>query len=364
MLKTTLLFAKTQLTRVSRDIVTLIVLFSIPALLLVVFGAFTTNTDNISLRVAIVNQSDSSFASEFEKQLSNVEILKKPDGELSQKDAEEKIKAGELDAAVVLPSNFGDIANNMPSGEAKVYVNQASLSTGDIVMGVMNQIIDQTNVAITGSKPPVSVSRATVDGQSARVFDNLYAMFTAMGIMMVGIFGVASAIPADKKTGMLRRLRVTPLKAGQLILGTSLAYLVIAIASVVLMSMLAVLVFGMTMHGSWLDFGIFVLVASSVMIAFGVLVGGIAKNTTQSDIYGQIIFLVSLAFSGLWVPRALMPEWLQAITAYLPLTPIIEGLQRIVIEGVSLASLGFQLTVLVGWFVVVTLISFKTFRWE
>lgn len=363
-MKTVLLFARTQLVRVSRDVVTLIVLFSIPAILLIVFGAFTTNTDNVSLRVAIVNQSESTFAKEFEKQLDGVKILKQPDGELSQKDTEEKIKAGELDAAVILPGNFGDIKNNMPSGEAKVYVNQASLSTGDIVMGVMNQIIDQTNVAITGSQPPVSVSRATVDGQSSRVFDNLYAMFTAMGIMMVGIFGVASAIPADKKTGMLRRLRVTPLRASQLVLGTSLAYLVIAIASVVLMSALAVLVFGMTMHGSWLDFSIFVLVASSVMIAFGVLVGGIAKNTTQSDIYGQIIFLVSLAFSGLWVPRALMPEWLQGITAYLPLTPIIEGLQRIVIEGATLASLGFQLAVLVGWFVIVTLISVRTFRWE
>ena len=78
-MKTTLLFAKTQLVRVSRDIVTLIVLFSIPALLLIVFGAFTTNTDNISLRVAVVNQSESSFAGEFESQLDKVEILKQPD---------------------------------------------------------------------------------------------------------------------------------------------------------------------------------------------------------------------------------------------------------------------------------------------
>ena len=283
---------------------------------------------------------------------------------MSQQAAEEKIKSGDLDAVVVLPSSFGDTRNGLPSGEAKVFVNQASLSTGDIVMGVMNQIIDTTNVAITGSQPPLTVTRATVDGQSARVFDNLYAMFTAMGIMMVGIFGVASVIPADKKTGMLRRLRVTPLRASQLVLGASLAYLVIAVASVVLMSMLAVLVFGMTMHGSWIDFGLFVLVASSVMIALGVLVGGWAKNTTQSDIYGQIIFLVSLAFSGLWVPRALMPEWLQAVTAYLPLTPVIEGLQRIVIEGVTLTSLGFQLAVLAGWFVVITLLSVRTFRWE
>lgn len=363
-MKTTLLFARTQLKRVSRDIVTLIVLFSIPALLLVLFGAFTTNTNNVSLRVAVVNESNTAFAKEFEKQLDKVEILKQPEQAVTKTQAEEKIKAGELDAAVVLPQNFGDTKANLPTGEAKVYVNQASLSTGDIVMGVMNQIIDQTNESITGSKPPLTVSRATVDGQTARVFDNLYAMFTAMGIMMVGIFGVASAIPADKKTGMLRRLRVTPLRTSQLIGGLSLAYLVVSISSVILMTVLATTVFDMTMKGSWIDFSVFVLIASALMISFGILVGGWAKNTTQSDIYGQIIFIASLAFSGLWVPRALMPTWLQDITAFMPLTPIIEGLQRIVIEGTSLASLGFQIAVMVGWFIVVFLVSTKTFRWE
>ena len=363
-MKTTLLFAKTQLLRVSRDVVTLVVLLSIPLLLLLVFGAFTANTGNVSLRVAVVNESDSEFAREFDKQLDKVEVLKQNKETLTLEQAQEKIKGDELDAVIVLPSGFGDTKNSMPTGEAKVYVDQADMSTGDIVMGVMTRIVDQSNVAITGSKPPLSVTRATIQGQSTRVFDNLYAMFTGMAIMMVGIFGVASTIPADKKTGMLRRLRVTPLRSSQLTIGTSLAYLVVSVVSVVLMTLLAVMAFNMQIQGSLLDFSLFVLLASALMIAFGVLVGGWAKNTTQSDIYGQIIFMISLAFSGLWIPRALMPEWLQNITAYLPLTPIIEGLQRIVVEGASIMALGFQLTVMAAWLIVITLLSVKTFRWE
>lgn len=363
-MKTTFLFAKTQLLRVSRDIVTLVVLFTIPLLLLLLFGAFTANTNNVSLRVAVINQSQTTFARDFDKQLDKVEILKQVDEKLTLEQAQDKIKRGELDAAVVLPADFGKTKNGLPSGEAKVYVDQSDMSMSDIAMGVMTQIIDQSNVAITGSQPPLSVSRATIEGQSTRVFDNLYAMFTAMAIMMVGIFGVASTIPADKKTGMLRRLRVTPLRSSQLIIGTSLAYLAVCITSVLLMTLLAVFGFDMKINGSLLDFGLFVLLASALMIAFGVLVGGWAKNTTQSDIYGQIIFITSLAFSGLWVPRVLMPEWLQNITAYLPLTPVVEGLQRIVIEGSSITSLGFQVAVMIGWLVIVTLVSIKTFRWE
>ena len=118
------------------------------------------------------------------------------------------------------------------------------------------------------------------------------------------------------------------------------------------------------MHGDWLSFGVLILVSSTLMIAIGVMIGGWAKNTTQSDIYGQIIFIASLAFSGLWLPRAMMPEWLRDITSFLPLTPIIEGMERIVVEGVAITSLGFQLAVIAGWLAVVTLLSVKTFRWE
>lgn len=363
-MKTTLLFAKTQLQRVSRDVVTLIVLFSIPLLLLLLFGAFTANTDNVSLRVAVVNQADNSFAAEFDKQLDKVKVIKQPEEALTLVEAQDKIKNGELDAIVLLPENFGEKQRGVPSGTARVYVDQSQMTTGDIVMGMMNNIVDQSNVAITGSEPPLTVERATIKGQSTRIFDNLYAMFTGMAIMMVGIFGVASTIPADKKTGMLRRLRVTPLRSSQLIIGTSLAYLVVCALSVALMTALAVFGFDMAIQGSLLDFSLFVLISALVMVAFGVLVGGWSKNTTQSDIYGQIIFISSLAFSGLWVPRALMPEWLQDITAYMPLTPIIEGLSAIVIEGQSLLTLGFQLAVLAGWFVIITLLSIKTFRWE
>ncbi len=364
-MKTTLLYAKLQLLRVLRDPITLIVLFSIPLLLLLIFGLFTGGTnDNITLKVAVINNSEQAFAKEFEKQLGEVKVLKQPEESLNLDQAKDKMKEGDIDAIVELPESFGQVTNGTPTGKVQVIVDQSDMSTGDIMMGVMNGVAEATNVAITGAEPPIQVERQSITGTSTRIFDSLYSMFTAMGIMMVGIFGVASTIPSDKKTGVLRRMRVTPFKTSQLIGGIVLAFLVVSLIAITLMTLLAFFGFNMKMQGSWLDFGIFVTLGSLLMIALGVMVGGWAKNTTQSDIYGQIIFLASLAFSGLWVPRALMPEWLQGITAYFPLTPLIEGIQRIVIEGASIASLGFQLAVIAGWFVVVFVVSAKTFRWE
>lgn len=364
-MKTTLYYAKMQLLRVFRDPVTLIVLFTIPLLLLLLFGAFVGGDNtNVTLKVAVVNNSKESFAKEFAASLGKVKVFKLHEEKLSYDQAKDKMRDSQLDGIIVLPKDFGQIKDKQPTGKAEVVVSQSSLSTGDIMMGVMRSVADESNNTITGSKPPIAIERTALQGSSVRVIDTLYAMFTAMAIMMVGIFGVASTIPADKKSGVLRRMRVTPFRPSQLVGGMVLAFLVVSVAAVALMTVLALLGFKLQMHGSWLDFGIFVVLASLLMIAIGVMVGGWAKNTTQSDIYGQIIFIGSLAFSGLWVPRALMPEWLQNITAYLPLTPLIEGIQQIVTEGASLLSLGFQLAVIAGWFVVVFAVGVKTFRWE
>jgi ABC-2 type transport system permease protein len=59
-----------------------------------------------------------------------------------------------------------------------------------------------------------------------------------------------------------------------------------------------------------------------------------------------------------------MPHWLQNITAYLPLSPVIDGARLIATEGQSLLHLGSQLAIIGGWLIVVYVIAFRVFRWE
>lgn len=363
-MRTTLLFAKTQLKRSFRDPITLIVLFAIPLLLLVLFGAFMGGADNIQLRVAVINNSREPFAQEFAKSLTKLDVLELPDEQLTLDQAREKMRNDELDGIVQLPESFGKLNNNAPTGKVQIYHDETDVTTGDIVSGVINSVVDASNNQITGSQPPLTVERVSIAGTGVQIFDGLFAMFTSIAIMMVGIFGVGSTIPSDKKAGILRRLRVTPLKSSQLVIGTMLAFTVISLLAVTLMTVLAVTVFNLDMKGNLLEYGCFVLLSTILMLGFGLAIGGWAKNSTQADVYGQIVFLASLAFSGLWVPRVLMPEWLQGITTYMPLTPVIEGIRGIVTEGVSLVSMSTELLIIVVWTVVVFVVGIKTFKWE
>jgi ABC-2 type transport system permease protein len=59
-----------------------------------------------------------------------------------------------------------------------------------------------------------------------------------------------------------------------------------------------------------------------------------------------------------------MPEVLQNITKFIPLTSVIDSVRLIITENASLADLSSQLTIMAVWTVVIYIIAFKVFRWE
>lgn len=357
-------FAWVQLKRLLRDPVTTLVLFGIPVILVLIFGSITKGADSISIRVAVVNNSQTELARQMEKTFKDVDAFKLPDKQLSLDEAKQEMKSDAIDSIIELSDGFGAAENGVPRGEVKVYSDQTDTQTGGIVSSIVQSVITPVNEAITQSTAPLKVARASLSTNQATAFDNIYAVFTGMSIMMVGVFAVASTFPADKKSGALRRLHVTPIRAREVIAGTMMSYMVIGALGVALLTAIALFLFDFNMRGDWLNFSVFVSASLVMMLGFGLAIGGFAKNTTQSDIIGQIVFISSLAVSGVWFPRALLPEWAQGITSFLPLTPVIDGIREITTESASLISLAPELAVIGVWTIVVYVLGVRLFKWE
>ena len=96
----------------------------------------------------------------------------------------------------------------------------------------------------------------------------------------------------------------------------------------------------------------------------GLAIGGWAKNERQAAPLSNIIVFPMLFLSGTFFPRYAMPIWLQHVTNYLPLTPVIDGVRLIATEGYHLTQVGPQLGLMAIWTVIIYAIAFKVFRWE
>lgn len=358
------IYAWTCIKRFFRDPVALFFTLAFPLLFLFVFGSIFRGGGDVSFNVAIFNQSKSSFSQEFVTNLTKEKTFKKVDiGSFDE--AKEKMGRGEIDSIISIPTEFGQPnQQQLPSGKLDVYYKESNPQAGQTVATIINSILTDVSQKLTGQQPLFSVEQKPTTTSNLTQFDYTISGLLGFAILSMGIFGLANQFPAEKKAGSLRRLQATPFTKGQLVIGTLIYYGVIGLLSLGLMLTVAVSVFGFDMRGSWLLLLGFLIISIMLMLGFGLLIGGWAKNENQAAVLSNAVSFPLMFLSGVFFPRYLMPEWLQGITGYLPLTPVVDGIRYITTENASLIDLLPQLGIIAVWIIVIYALAIKLFRWS
>ena len=348
-----------------RDKVALFFTLLFPLLFLFVFGAMNRGSGDVSFDIVVINHSDTQFAKEFVEKTKDDKLFKIKNDIKTTAQAKERMGRGEIDSIIELPETFGKSnEQGVPSGKLVVYYEEANPQTGQTLGGIMQQTLDGINKELTSHVDPFVVEQKSTKTANLTSFDYIFAGLIGFSMLSLGIFGMANGFPADKKAGILRRLRATPIRVSQLVIGTALNFLFIGTLSIALMIVAGTLVFDFQMRGSYLALLPFTLVSIVCMFGFGLAIGGWAKNENQAAPLSNLVAFPLMFLSGVFFPVFLMPEWLQNIVQYLPLTPIVEGIRLIITENASLLSLGPELGIIGVWIVIIYAIGFKFFRWE
>jgi ABC-2 type transport system permease protein len=74
-----------------------------------------------------------------------------------------------------------------------------------------------------------------------------------------------------------------------------------------------------------------------------------------------VLFFVLLFFSGLWLPRAEMPDWLRGVSDG---TPMGSGVQAIQEALTGHWASGLYFGILAAWIVGCGVLAVRFFRWE
>jgi ABC-2 type transport system permease protein len=195
------------------------------------------------------------------------------------------------------------------------------------------------------------------------------ALFLVPGLiayiaMITAVISTALSIVREKERGTIEQIRMAPLDALSFIVGKSLPYLVISLVAELAIIVLAMLLFGLPMRGSWL----MLLAALSLFLVgalgLGLLISSIAE--TQQVAFQLALlssFLPTLMLSGFIFPIASMPTVLRAITYVVPARYFLVALRGIVLKGVGLSVVWVDfLALAVYGAVVLTLASIRLRR--
>ena len=358
------IFTKANLLRFFRDKTYIFFMIILPVMFLLIFGMMYSN-NSYSFDVAVFNHSSSEVAESF------VDVLTAEDGTLTRvevtdrNEAEEKVIRGEISAIIELPEEFGQPdEKGLPKGEVEVAYGKSSEQEGQTIGAIIDGIATEFNAQITGQSPALTVKTEALTRDGLTNFDYVFAGLLGYTVLTIGLMGISNILPGDKESGATKRLRATTITPTQLILSYALTFLMLGVLIFAIMIILGLAVFNFNMRGNWLTFGIFTVIATIMMLGFGLAVGGWAKNEAQASALANLLMFPMMFLSGVFFPMFMMPEVVQAISKFIPLTPIVDGIRLIITENYTLIDVLPQLGVIAVWGVIVYVIAVKTFRWE
>lgn len=354
--------------RLFRDKMAIFFVFIFPLIFLTIFGSIFSGDSDVSFRVAMLNQSQSEFAKEFESKMKENDVFQIDEEVTNMDEAREKMNRGQINSTIILPETFGEVqsGNSYPSGELQIIYDQNNEAAGQTLASVMEGIFEEINSSLVPTAAPFTVKAESTATAGQTRFDYTFAGMLGFTLLSLGIFGPVNVFPRMKQRGVLRRYHTTTLKVWQYFVGNVLSNGFIGLLAVAVMFLAAVLIpwFDFTMHGSYLNLIVVVLVGVTMLFGIGLAIGGWAKNENQAAPLSQLVVLPMMFLSGVFFPTYLMPMFLQNITKFIPLTPVVDSIRLVITENASLLDLGPQLTIIGVWTVVIYIIAFKVFRWE
>lgn len=365
-LYTVLTLVRINTKRFFRDRLAIFFTVIFPLIFLFVFGGLNSGNNDISFRVALVNESETTFAKEFVSQSKEGEILRVDPDVTTLDAAKEKMTRSQLDATIVLPKDFGEVkpGSQFPSGEARIVYTSNNEQSASALSSILDAQFKAINNEFVNNAEPFTVQSERLNERALSQFDYTFAGLLGFAIIGMGIFGPVNVFPELKKQGVLRRLSTTPLRVWQYFLATMIGQAIIGLLSLAVMFAVAVMVFDLRVVGNWLELTLFLVFGIIAILGIGLALGGWAKNERQAAPLSNIIVFPMMFLSGTFFPRFLMPDWLQTISNFLPLTPVIDGIRLIATEGAHFADILPQLGMIAVWTVVIYVIAFRVFRWE
>jgi len=215
------------------------------------------------------------------------------------------------------------------------------------------------------SQPQTQFVPTLTSGLSTNYEDFLVGGVIALVAVFGTLFGGGFTLITDKQLGNLKAILIAPVNRSSVMLGKTLYTLTLAVISTALVLFIS-LFFGTTILMGILGvFWIFVLVLLLTLGFTGISLT-LASKVKKPEIYAiftQTIALPLWFLSGAFFPTTSMPEWMQIISVFNPMTYAVKGIRDVMIIGAYPLGTALAQIAILGLFSIIMLgISIKTFR--
>ncbi|MCA0419072.1 MAG: ribosome-associated ATPase/putative transporter RbbA [Proteobacteria bacterium] len=316
-----------------RDPIRLSFSFLGPLLLMLAFG-FGISFDVENLKFAAFDQDNSMESRQLVEAFSSSRYFDEQAPIRSAAELDQRLRSGEIQLAIEIPPSFGRdlMAGRVP--ELSVWLDGAMPFRAETTRGYVTGLATQyaqgfaaAQAASSHAPSPVTIETRFRYNQDFKSANAMVPSVIMLMLILIPAIMSAIGIVREKETGSIANFRSTPISRFEFLFGKQLPYIAVAMASFVMLALIALTVFAVPIKGPAWVLVLATLLYVSATTGFGQLISSFTRTQVSAVFATAILSIIpAVNFSGLMVPVAslsgggriigmsLPPAWYQPVS--------------------------------------------------
>ena len=214
---------------------------------------------------------------------------------------------------------------------------------------VIQIIHDRRTIALLVIAPLLIASIVGVSIPQKSMLDYTAPAMLAMLILFFGFLLTGISFQRERSQGTLERLMAAPVSRFDIVGGYLLGFVLFALLQTLIIFFYMVYVLDVSYQGQLWEILIFEALIGVGAVCLGTFASTFARNEFQITQFIPIVVLPQMFLCGILWPVDQMPDYLQWIAKFLPLTYGVDGMRDLMQQGQGLLDIGKELGVLAAF---------------
>ncbi|WBX84047.1 ribosome-associated ATPase/putative transporter RbbA [Sphingosinicella microcystinivorans] len=315
------------------------------SLLLMFVIGFGITMDVEDLSYAVLDRDQTTLSQSYTLNLAGSRYFTEHPPIVDYEDLDRRMRSGELSLAIEIPPGFSRDVLRGQNVQIGAWLDGAMPVRAETVQGYVQgmhqhwllvQASERSGASAAGNASVETRFRYNPDVKS------LPAMVPAvipLLLLMLPAMLTALAVVREKETGSITNLYVTPVTRTEFLLGKQLPYVGLAMVNFLLMSLLAVTLFGVPVTGSFLTLSLAALVFSFAATGMGLLASAVTRSQIAAMFFAMIGTIIpATQFAGLIDPVSSLEGSSKFIGEIYPATHMISISRGVFSKALGLAD--------------------------
>lgn len=340
-------FVKKEFKQIIRDISSILIAFVLPLILLFLFG-FGVNFDTNTVKIGIVDRSNSVESRNFIQSLKNTKYLDTSFYKTTN-EAEKFLIGGKIRGYVVIPVNYEIELKKKLNPKIQIITDGTEPNTAKFastyIQGAYFSNLQYENSRKGNLEKTKTISAINRSWYNPALKSTYFILPGSLAIIMTmtGTILTALVIAREWERGTMEAILTTNITKGEFILAKYIAYFVLGFLSILFCLFLIIAVFKVPFRGSYIA----LFITSSLFMLTGLGVGLLISTTfkdqfTSSQIAGTIGFMPSMMLSGLIYEIDSMPFLIRTISNVIPAKYYVSAATSLFLSGTILKIIIFN----------------------